>query len=98
MFHDFIAWLVAVFLLGPMQAEIRQQLEAARAPTGVVQQVAECASAAAPGLLARAEADPFWVARAIIGSWVGLTTPEEVLRDAAPGCAPAMAAARPFLG
>ncbi|MGG5811221.1 hypothetical protein [Falsiroseomonas sp. CW058] len=98
MFSDLIAWIVAVFLLGPLQAEVHSKLEAARAPAAVMQGVTACAVAAAPGLADRAAADPWWAVTSVIGVWIGTTTPEAVLRDAAPSCAPALAAARPFLG
>lgn len=98
MLHDLIAWFVAVFLLNPLQAEIQSQLEASRAPVAVVQQVTQCVSAAAPALIDRAVGDPWWAISTAAGTWIGTTTPDGVLRDAAPGCGPAMAAARPFLG
>lgn len=98
MFHDLIAWLVAVFLIGPLQSEIASRLDAGRAPAAVVQQMTQCATAAAPALVERAAGDPWWAVTTAVGAWVGMTSPESVLRDAAPGCAPALAAARPFLG
>jgi len=33
----------------------------------------------------------------LAGAWVGTTSPVAVLTDAEPSCAPALAAARPFL-
>jgi hypothetical protein len=98
MFADLIAFFVAIFLVGPLEAEVTSRLEAARAPAAVVRGVADCAAAAAPALLERATSDPWWAVRTSLGAWTGWTSPEAVLRDAAPGCGPAMAAARPFLG
>jgi hypothetical protein len=98
MFSDLIALLVSVFLIGPLEAEVTSRLEASRAPAAVVRGVADCATAAAPALLERATADPWWAVRTAVGAWTGWTSPEVVLRDAAPSCGPAMAAARPFLG
>jgi hypothetical protein len=46
----------------------------------------------------RAGADPWWAIRTAFGAWIGTIRPEAVLADAAPGCGPAMQAARPFLG
>lgn len=98
MFHDLVAWFVAVFLLGPMQAELQGRLESARAPAAVVAQVSQCAAAAGPAIMTRATSDPWWAISTAFGTWIGVTSPEAALRDAAPGCAPALAAARPFLG
>ncbi|WP_137180887.1 hypothetical protein [Roseomonas sp. AR75] len=97
MFESLIAWLVATFLLGPLQSSVAEQLQAARAPVAVVQQVTQCAAEAAPRLVARAGADPWWAITTALGAWTGATNPESVLADAAPGCAPAFQAARPYL-
>jgi hypothetical protein len=98
MLHDLIAWFVAVFLIGPLQSEVQSRLEAARAPSAVVSAVTECATAATPRLVERASADPLWAVGTAFSTWIGTTSPEAVLREAAPSCGPAMAAARPFLG
>ncbi len=98
MFADLIAFLVSFFLIGPLEEEMTSRLQAARAPAAVVRGVADCASAAAPALLDRAAADPWWAIRTSLGAWIGWLPPEAVLRDAAPACGPAIAAARPFLG
>lgn len=97
MMDALIAWLVATFLLGPLQANVTEKLESARAPAAVVQQVARCAAEAAPQLVARAGADPWWAVRTALGAWTGTARPEAVLAEAAPGCAPAFLAARPYL-
>jgi 4-hydroxy-3-methylbut-2-enyl diphosphate reductase IspH len=98
MFYDLIAALISFFLVGPMQSDLRDRLAEARAPAAVVQQVVECATAATPVLATRGVQDPWWALTTTLGIWVGTSTPEAVLREAAPGCGPAMAAARPFLG
>jgi hypothetical protein len=97
MIGDLIAFLVATFLVGPLQSTLAEQLADARAPVAVVQQVTQCAAEAAPGLVARAGADPWWAIRTALGAWTGATSPEAVLADAAPGCVPAFQAARPYL-
>jgi hypothetical protein len=98
MFGDLLAVLVATVRLGPVQAQGTAQLAEGRAPAAGVLQVTECAAAAAPRLVERAGADPWWAIRTAFGAWIGTTRPEAVLADAAPGCGPAMQAARPFLG
>ena len=97
MIADFIAFLVATFLVGPLQSTLAGQLADARAPVAVVQQVEACATAALPALVERAAGDPWWALTTAFGAWVGTTSPQAVLAGAAPACGPAMAAARPFL-
>jgi hypothetical protein len=97
MIADILAFLVATFLLWPLQSGLESRLAAARAPAAVVQQVEACAGVAVPALVERATADPWWAVSTGLRAWIGTASPEAVLRDAVPGCAPAMAAARPFL-
>jgi hypothetical protein len=97
MLGDLFAFLVATFLLGPLQSGLASQLEAARAPAAVTRQVTDCAAAAAPRLVERAAADPWWAVTTAVSAWLGTVRPEAVLRDAAPTCAPAIEAARPYL-
>jgi hypothetical protein len=97
MLADIIAFLVATFLVGPLQSEMASRLEAARAPAALVREVTACAAAATPRLAERAVADPWWAVTTAVGAWIGTTAPEAALRDAAPGCAPAIDAARPYL-
>jgi hypothetical protein len=96
MFETLIAWIVATFLLGPLQSEMTSALEAGRAPTAVVQQVTRCVADATPRLVERAVADPWWAVTTAISASLGTASPDAVLRDAAPGCAQAFQAARPF--
>jgi hypothetical protein len=97
MIADIIGYLVASFLVAPLQYDLTQRLEEAYAPAAIVHQITECATAATPLLIARAAGDPFWAVRTLVGTWIGTVTPEAALRDAAPSCVPAFEAARPFL-
>ncbi len=97
MFHDIISFLIATFLIGPLQSEVASRLADARAPSAIVQQVTRCVSDAAPLIVVRAGNDPWWAITTAFGAWIGTTAPEGVLRDTAPGCAPALDAALPFL-
>jgi hypothetical protein len=97
MIGDLIAFLVATFLVGPLQSTLVGQLAEGRAPAAVVQQVEACATAALPALVERAGNEPWWAVTTAFGAWVGTTSPAAVLAGAAPSCGPAMAAARPFL-
>jgi hypothetical protein len=98
MWQELVAWLVATFLVGPLQASLNEALTAARAPAATLSLVADCAAAASPALATRAASEPVWLVQTAIGVWIGTLRPEAVLGDAAPACAPALAAARPFLG
>ena len=97
MIGDLIAFLVSVFLAGPLQSKLVDQLADGRAPAAVVQQVEACATAALPALVERATDEPWWAITTAIGAWVGTTSPVTVLTSAEPSCAPALAAARPFI-
>lgn len=97
MIETLLAWIVATFLLGPLQSDMTSALEAGRAPTAIAQQVTRCVADATPRLVERAVGDPWWAITTAIGASLGTTAPETVLRDAAPGCADAFRAARPFL-
>ncbi len=90
MIGDLIAFLVATFLVGPLQSTLAEQLADARAPVAVVQQVEACA------LVERAAGDPWWAISTAFGAWIGTTSPVAVLADTS-ACGPALAAARPFL-
>ena len=92
-----LAALVSFFLIDPLQAEMSKRLTAAGAPPTVVADVASCARTATPALVDRATGDPWWAATTAVGIWLGSTKPDAVLVDAAPACAPAIDAARPFL-
>ena len=97
MIGDLIAFLVATFLVGPLQSTLVGQLADGRAPVAVVQQVEACAAAALPALVERAASEPWWAITTAFGAWVGTTSPVAVLTGAAPSCGPALAAAQPFL-
>lgn len=97
MIEALFAWFVASFLLGPLQSGLATALEAGRAPAAVVEQVTRCAAEATPRLVDRAMNDPWWAISTAIGASIGTSSPDSVLRDAAPGCEAALAAARPFI-
>ena len=97
MFQDIILSLVSFFVVDPLQAELKDKLAAARAPQAVISQFAQCAREATPVLAARVMADPVWGVTETVRVWTGMTSPEAVLGGAAPSCATAVQAARPFL-
>jgi hypothetical protein len=95
--QDFILSILAFFVIDPFRAELNQKLAAAQAPADIVQQVRACATAAGPVLLNRAYADWWWTGTTMVYVAVGMRTPESVLVEVVPSCAPAMRAAQPFL-
>lgn len=95
--YELIALLVSIFLLNPLQAEVQSRLAEANAPPAVIAQVTACAITAGPAVVQRAVDDPVWAISTAVQSWIGTVAPEAVLREAAPGCVPAMEAARPYL-
>lgn len=97
MIEALFAWFIATFVMGPLQSGLATAMEAGRTPAAVVEQVTRCATDATPRLVDRAMGDPWWAISTAIGATIGSTTPESVLRDAAPGCEAALTAARPFI-
>ena len=95
MMNDILAFLLSTFLIGPLQSEFASRLE--NAPRQVVTDVTACVTQATPALLTRAGQDPWWAISTAIGVWIGRLPAEASLREAAPGCGPALNAARPFL-
>jgi hypothetical protein len=89
--------LISMLVVEPLQADLADKLRSASAPQAVVTDLSNCARAAAPAMIERATADPWWAASAAIGIWIGTARPGELLVEAAPNCAPAVTAARPFL-
>jgi hypothetical protein len=97
MITDLFHWLLATFVLSPIQAEIDTKLQAAQAPRAVVEQARSCLATATPQLVQRAGGDWFWGATTVISVATGLADPVQVLADEVPACRPAVDAMRPFL-
>jgi hypothetical protein len=97
MFHDFLAWLLATFVIDPVHAEIASKLQAATIPTEIAQQIQACVVNGTPALVDRASNDVWWGITTSISVAVGLSDAQSVLASASPDCAAAVAAVRPFL-
>lgn len=97
MIQDVIISLVSFFVVDPLQAELADKMAAARAPQAVIAQVSQCTMAATPVLAERVASDPWWGVATTARIWTGVTSPETIFVEAAPSCAPALQAARPFL-
>ncbi len=58
MLSDIAAWFITLFVVDPLQAEMREQLERANASTEIIQQSQQCVASQGPKLLNRAGEDP----------------------------------------
>lgn len=97
MIQDLFSWLLATFVIGPMQAEFASKMQAAQAPAAIVQQIQDCVVASTPTLVSRATSDPWWGITTTISVVTGLTDSKSVLAETSPACAAAVGAVRPFL-
>lgn len=95
--QDLFAALINLVLVDPLQHEIAEAFAASRAPHEVVVSVATCATAHGSQIVDRALGDPWWAASSAFGVWVGSAEQYKLLVEAAPECAAAVEAARPFL-
>jgi hypothetical protein len=94
MINDLIHWLLATFVIAPVQADIDTKLRAASASGAVAAQVQNCMADATPALLAKAGNDWLWTTKTVISVATGVTQPEQVLSDQVPACRPAVEAIR----
>jgi hypothetical protein len=97
MIQDLFAWLLATFVIGPVQAEFANKMQAAQAPAAIVTKVQACVVSGTPILVQRATNDPWWGITTTISVATGLTDAKVVLAETSQGCALAVAAVRPFL-
>ena len=97
MITDLFAWLLATFVIGPVQAELADRMQMVEAPAAIVQQVQTCIVEGTPKLAERAASEPWWGITTVIGVSLGYADPQSVLAEASPECAAAVAAVKPFL-
>lgn len=97
MLENLLISLFTTLVVGPIQAELKNTFVLERAPAEIVAQVNACVIEAPRALSARAVSDPVWAISSVVGVWAEVTTPESLLRQAVPGCAPALEAAQPYL-
>ena len=97
MFQEFLASLVGLLIVDPLQAEMSERLAQVRAPQAVIADVRTCAEASLPRLAERAAADPVWVVTSALNVWTGHTTPESILGNSTPQCNSALKTARVYL-
>lgn len=97
MIHDVFAWLLATFIIGPVQTEFASRMQAAQAPVAIVEQVQACLVSATPALIDRATGDLWWGITTTISVATGLTDAKTVLAGTSPACAAAFTAVAPLL-
>lgn len=97
MFRDIIMSILTAFIIEPVEADLRQSLQAAGAPVEVVSKVSTCARTAAPALAEKAASDWMWAARTTVKVTFGWKDSSEVLATYAPDCAAALEAANKYL-
>ncbi|MEJ1161830.1 hypothetical protein [Prosthecomicrobium sp. N25] len=97
MIQDMLVSIFVALVVDPAMAEIRSDLEAAKAPAAVMAQVSDCVTGAGPALARKAWDDPWWGVETAIGVAAGFTEAETALRAASPACAAAIDAVRPLL-
>jgi hypothetical protein len=96
-FRDFVLNIFSFLIIEPFQAEFNQKLRDVQAPAAVVEQVQGCARAAAPLLTDKALGDWWWAGTTAVYVATGMQSPERILVELVPSCAPALDAAKPFL-
>jgi hypothetical protein len=88
MIAEWIASLFAILVVDPIEADIRERLQAMNAPVEVVTQASDCLRTTGPQLVERATGDVWWAGTTAVSMVVGLTSPAELLDAANPACAP----------
>lgn len=86
MLSDLVSHLIAIAVVDPLQAEIQENLQQARAPVEVVQQSQACIASQGRKLLERASNDWGWAAGTAIAVSVGATSAVDLLDASAPEC------------
>ncbi|MCF6371148.1 hypothetical protein [Rhizobium halophilum] len=82
---EFISYLFAILVVGPLQAEVSERLQGVSSAE-IVQAGRACISEEAPRLLQRAQADWAWAAANAIGVGVGLVDPLTLLEGESQQC------------
>ncbi|WP_281977995.1 hypothetical protein [Pseudorhizobium flavum] len=86
MISDLAAWLFALLVVNPINAEIRERIETANLPLQAFQQSQQCLATHGPWLLAQAENDPVWAVGTAIGITTGWTSSTQLLDTNDPDC------------
>jgi hypothetical protein len=82
---EFLSYLFAVLVVGPLQSEISERLQGVPS-TEIVQAGRACIATEAPRLLQRAQEDWVWAAANAVGVGAGVVDPVSLLSGQNPDC------------
>lgn len=82
---EFISYLFALLVVGPLQAEVSERLQGIPS-ADIVQAGRACITEEAPRLLQRAQDDWAWAAANAIGVGIGAVDPLSLLAGQSQGC------------
>ncbi|MDQ0455564.1 hypothetical protein [Rhizobium paknamense] len=83
---EWIAALMSVFIIDPVQAEFRSRAESFAGSAAVVEQASLCIRQATPALLEKAVAEPLWAVRTSLSMTIGWTDPLTLAGETDPAC------------
>ncbi|MBB4953576.1 hypothetical protein H4S14_001707 [Agrobacterium vitis] len=86
MISDVAAWLFAMFIIDPLQGEMRERFDGAKLPVEQIQQSQQCLASQGPQLLKRAGEEPGWAMSTAVGVAIGWTSPVQLLDAGDPNC------------
>lgn len=86
MLSEIAAWLFALFVLDPLEAEMRQRIEKTSMPVEAIEQSRQCIATHGPRLLERAGQEPGWAVSTAIGVATGWTPPVGLFDARDPNC------------
>lgn len=85
--QEIIAALISFFLIEPVQAHIAERYVDSGLSRQAAAEAASCFSEATPGILRRVGNEPVWAVQHAVGYWIGTSSIDAIVSDAAPQCA-----------
>lgn len=85
--QEFMAALISFFLIEPVQAHIADRYVNAGLSRQAAAEAASCFSEATSGILRRVGSEPGWAIQHALGYWIGTSSIDAIVSDAAPHCA-----------
>lgn len=92
--QEFFAILISFFLIEPLESAMADRF--GNASREDVAAIATCIRDATPVFIQQASNDPWQTATSVLEIWTGMSSPEEILAGATPGCADAVGALQAF--
>lgn len=86
MLSDLVSHLIAITVVDPLQAEMQERLQQARAPVEIVQQSQACIGSQGPKLLERASNNWGWAVGTTVTVLVGATSAVDLIDSSVPEC------------